>query len=245
MRGWLALIFFSLCFQPLAFAQKLAPIDIVFDIDWTTFYSVEASQKDDKTLLVEGKLYRPTDHLGEVIQTLLQRHPEIRVSFFSGGERSRNETLLKQVFLPDGRSLKDIAYKILSKEHLTVLSQDETLHFSKRNKKVLDAHIPDWNPRRTILIDDQPEFARPPLKAVASLGLFNFLKGFDPALVEQKYFPPSEGEWHIERKKALLWLRMIEASLQEADRSGKDFSDVTETTWKNYRSRTCQQIFAF
>lgn len=245
MRRWLVLFLFILSFQPFAFAQSSAPIDLVFDIDWTTFYSVEESQKDDKTLLVEEKLYRPTDHLGEVIQTLLQKHPEIRISFFSGGERTRNEALLSQVRLPDGRSLKDIAHKILSKEHLTVLSQDETLHFSVRNKKVLDAHLPDWNPQRTLLIDDQPEFARPPLKAVSSLGLFNFQKQFNPELVSQKYFPPSEGDWHIERKKALLWLRMIEASLLEADRSGHNFSDVTETTWKSYKSRTCQQIFAF
>lgn len=98
---------------------------LILDIDWTTFYSVEsdaeARKRDPQVRTVEGQSYRYTDALPEVIEALLLKHPDLKISFFSGGERSRNEALLSQVHLSDGRSLRDIAYRIFSKEHLLTI----------------------------------------------------------------------------------------------------------------------------
>lgn len=255
MYSWLVAFLFLICLQTPADASSTTPtpIDLIFDIDWTTFYSVDPSQKDPQTLMVEGKLYRPTDHLVEVLETLITKHPEIRISFFSGGDRSRNEALLKSLHLSDGRSLFAISYRVFSKEHLTTVSQDETLPFSSRYKKVIEGLIPHWNPAKTLLIDDQVEFARPPLRAVSSLGVFNFMQKYDPTLTSQKYFPPNQQIWKIERNKALLWLAMIEYSLEQANKKGLEFSALAQETWAhqsqglllNTTAPSCQNIFHF
>nr|WP_295899451.1 hypothetical protein [uncultured Bdellovibrio sp.] len=235
MQAWLVALLILLCFQPVAHASSPAPIDIVFDIDWTTFYSVEANdpnQKNNQNLTANGKLYRPTDHLADVIETLLVKHPEVRISFFSGGERSRNEALLKNVFLSDGRSLLEISHRLLSKENLTVVSQDETLPFSTRYKKVLDQGIPDWSPQRTILIDDQVAFAKPPLIAVNSLGVYNYQNRFDASRSLELHFPVSEAQWKMERNKALLWLAMIDLAFQKSQNDSVSFSEAARSVWK-------------
>ncbi|WP_374029171.1 hypothetical protein [Bdellovibrio bacteriovorus] len=263
MNRWLVAFILILSFQPWAFAQgPLPPIDIIFDIDWTTFYTIDPkdpAQQTSENVSVEGKTYRATDHLGKVIEILLKDHPEVRISFFSGGERTRNEQLLKTVRLSDGRTLFDIAYKVLSKEHLTVVSQNENLGFSERYKKVVEKHIPDWNPARTILIDDQKNFAVKPLKAVSSLGHFNFQKRFNARAATELYYPSDVHSWDMERNKALLWLAMLESSIQESRQSGTDFATATENTWKMHAEdtvflrkgrshlemRSCEKVFAF
>lgn len=260
MRLWLAVLLL-ICFQPFT-ARANAPIDLVFDIDWTTFYSIEkANDTDPQQRTVEGKTYRYTDHLPEMIETLLQRHPEVRISFFSGGERSRNETLLSQVHLSDGRSLRDVAYRVFSKEHLKELSQDETIRFSKRYKKDLALALPESNPARTILIDDQVEFAVKPYKAVSSLGFFNFSNDFKAPLASEAYTPKTRAEWLQERKKALVWLHLLDEALLESKLKGTHFADEVSRIWElksasplarmygqrllnTPRAVSCQKVFA-
>lgn len=252
MSKWLMffLIYISLPLRVVASSQP--PVDIVFDIDWTTFYSVEESQKDEKTLLVQERLYRATDHLTEVIEALLKNHPEVRISFFSGGENSRNETLLKNTRLPNGKSLWEVSYKVFSKEHLTEVSADEGLSFPQRFKKNISTLIPDAHPTRTVLIDDQVAFAQSPLKAVDSLGHFNFTRQFLPTKATEKYFPPSRHEWQQERQKALIWYSLIVDALEESQKGTKNFSDLLALKWQNSalsvetlkkaESRTCSRI---
>lgn len=232
MKLWLAAILLLICFQPFA-APANTPIDIVFDIDWTTFYSIEnPTNNDPQQRIVEGKTYRYTDALPQVIETLLLRHPEIRISFFSGGEKSRNEALLSQVHLSDGRSLQDIAYRVFSKEHLKVLSQDETIRFSKRNKKDLAQVLPESNPARTILIDDQVEFAIKPYKAVSSMGFFNFSEEFKTPQHGEAYAPKTRAEWRQERKKALVWLHLLDEALLESKLKGTSFAEEVSRLWE-------------
>lgn len=217
------------------------PIDIILDIDWTAFYTVDPDQRDEKTLSVEGKLYRPTDSLAAVLESLVKTHPEVRISFFSGGERTRNEALLKSYFLSDGRSLFDISYKVFSKEHLHVASNDSQLRFSDRYKKVLDGLWPEWNPDRTILIDDMVDFARPPLKAVESMGVYNFQRRFDPARAGEKYFPESLAHWSNERQKAVLWLALLDVSIRDAAAGNESFAEAATRNW-NERSQYAFQL---
>lgn len=239
MKLWLAILIFILSYQPRAHAT--APIDIVFDIDWTTFYSIENSEvpsAKNQTRVVEGQSYRYTDYLPEVIETLLTRHPEVRISFFSGGSRSRNEALLSQVHLADGRSLLQVAHRVFSKEHLQELSQNETLPFATRYKKNLSLVMPEAIPSRTILIDDQVEFAVKPNKAVSSLGIFNFTEHFDSTRAGTKYQPNTQEEWQLERNKALLWLSLLSEALSRSQRTGSDFSNEVVNLWRSHSSST-------
>lgn len=236
-----------LTFGTVVLASPAAPIDIVFDIDWTTFYTVhpdKPNQADDKAIIVEGKAYRPTDHLGEVLEKLSQR-PEVRISFFSGGERSRNETLLKAFKLPSGRSAYDIAYKVLSKENLTTVSEDASLGFSERYKKSMAGILPGATAERTILVDDQVNFAVKPWKAVASLGVFNFQKEFDPSNAREAYFPKDKEQWLAERDKALMWQALLEEALSSNALKKQSFAQVAEDLWSQKSHRgLCKNIFA-
>lgn len=229
-----------------ASAQSPAPIDIVFDIDWTTFYTVhpeERNQSDEKTIVVEGKAYRPTDHLGEVLEKL-SSNPQVRISFFSGGERSRNVTLLKTFKLPSGKSAYDIAYKVLSKENLTTVSEDATLGFSERYKKSMAGILPGATAERTILVDDQVNFSVKPWKAVASLGVFNFQKEFDATRSTEAYFPKDKSEWLAERDKALVWQALLEEALTKTSNEEKSFSQIAEELWiQKSHHGLCKNIF--
>ncbi len=263
MRSWLIVFIFIFSLQPSAFARPY--VDIVFDLDWTSFYTIDPldpQQNSEKNIVVEGKIYRPTDYLTRVVETLLKTHPEIRISFFSGGEKSRNEALLNSQRLSDGRSLKDIAYRLLSKEHLTMVSQNETLKFTVRFKKILDSHISDWSSARTILIDDQINFAKPPLKAVSSLGRTTYQSHFSPENSDKKHFPLTKIDWERDRNKALIWLAMIDMGFFEAERTNKDFSLALQEVWLRHSQdglmiprgkrllspvsiSSCEKIFAF
>lgn len=260
MRNWLTMILFILILPVASFAAK--PIDIILDIDWTAFYTVLDGERDVHSVDVEGKVYRPTDHLTETIEWLLKNHPEVRISFFSGGERSRNETLLSMIHLSDGRSLKDISFQIFSKEHLFIASHDEKLKFAERYKKSITGLIPDWNPERSILIDDQVAFAKPPLKAVFSLGNLNFQRAFNPQKSGESYFPANENQWSLERNKALIWAARLESAFIESSSGKFNFAQAVQSAWETlplseiserqgarlirpYSAKSCGKIFAF
>ncbi|ASD62734.1 hypothetical protein [Bdellovibrio bacteriovorus] len=237
MKLWLAILILILSFQPQARAQSPSPgFDIVFDIDWTTFYSIKNpdDHKGDRQIrVVEDKAYRHTDFLPEMIEALMQRHPDARISFFSGGTKSRNETLLSQVHLSDGRSLLQIAHRVFSKDHLQVVSQDETLSFPSRFKKNLSLVMPEAVPARTILIDDQTDFAVKPHKAVGSLGIFDYFKNYDSSMAGKPYAPASFEAWSMERNKALLWLAMLDTALENARVHG-DLATEAEIQWNKH-----------
>ncbi len=259
MRNWLIMIIFILTVPVASLAA--APIDLIFDIDWTAFYTVQEGERDSSTVEVEGKLYRATDHFTDTIEWLLKSHPEVRISFFSGGERSRNETLLSMIHLSDGRSLKDISFQIFSKEHLFVASTDEKLKFAERYKKSVIELIPDWNPQRSILIDDQVAFAKPPLKAVFSLGNLNFQRQFNPLKAGENFFPAHQAEWSLERNKSLIWAARLEHALNSSAHGNVTFTDAVLHSWEHlpvtdfserqgarliraYSAKSCGKIFS-
>lgn len=246
MKLFLVTLLLVLGFQGRALAHS-EPIDIVFDIDWTTFYSIDPndpSQTDKNIISVGGKYYRATDHLAEVIESLL-KHPEVRISFFSGGERSRNEALLSKVALSNGKTLKDVTFRVFSKEDLTSVATDANLKFSDRYRKSLNGILPGANPGRAILIDDQIKFALAPWKAVFSLGKFNFQNEFQSVKSGQAFFPADTSEWIAEKDKALMWKALLEEALVQSQRTGRPFSEVTVELWEKKSSHTlCKNIFS-
>lgn len=244
-------LFFAsmLCILALQGRAVAAPIDIIFDIDWTTFYSIApetaaVSKQDSQIIEVEGKFYRPTDHLGEVLFAL-SKNPEVRISFFSGGEASRNQALLSKVILPNGKNALSVVHAVFSKGDLEIVSQDASLKFADRFKKNPVNLLPDFDAKRAILIDDQVQFAKAPLKAVPSLGVFNFESQFDTQRVNLPYMPANEFAWKHERDKALMWQSLIEEAMELSQKSEKSFSDIVVQLWAKKSSRAlCRTVFA-
>ncbi|HEX7672907.1 MAG TPA: hypothetical protein VF412_01980 [Bdellovibrio sp.] len=250
MKLFLAGLLLTLSFLGRAIASQSPsqPIDIIFDIDWTTFYTInptDPNQADSNIIWVEGKAYRPTEHLGEVLESLLQ-HPEVRVSFFSGGERSRNEALLKAFRLPSGRSAFDVSYRVFSKEDLSVVSTDATMPFSKRYKKSLEGLLPNATPERAVLIDDQPEFAKAPWVGVSSLGRFNFQKNFDASKIPMSFFPENREQWMAEKDKALMWKTLLEEAISSSEKSETSFAQIVSSVWSaKSQNALCKNLFSF
>ncbi len=195
---WIFLVLISL-----SFAQ--AQVDIVFDLDWTLVYSVgDEMSNDARTLLVDGKYYRLADGAEEVIAAL-EKSPDFRVSFFSGGEKSRNHKLLKKIFLPDSnKSLYEIAHKILSKEDLMVNSAPiPEASFTERYKK--DLRLVNEDLERVVLIDDLKDFTPTGQKKnLFWLGKTYVYADEFASASYGSYSPSSEAAWFHERKK-LFW----------------------------------------
>lgn len=196
---------------------------VVFDIDWTITSEVEANFQGKRIIEVEGKKYFVHDGLEELIESLISK-PDIRVSFFSGGSMIRNHTMLQKIKLHDGRSLEDIAFKILNFNDLTPISTvDSKEKFSNRYKKDLTKISKDL--KNLIMIDDTEHFVldTEQEKHVFSLGkTFNHFEKFEDSIsLSGEYIPRSYGEWSLAKNK----LHIIQSALDVA------FNDTQEETW--------------
>ncbi|MDB5037525.1 MAG: hypothetical protein JWQ35_1053, partial [Bacteriovoracaceae bacterium] len=109
------------------------PDDVFLDIDWTSVYSVRGPHQED-FIHYDKTLYRPTDGLAEFVSALLDI-PGVRLSFISGGDRHRNEEVLRTVKLADGSNIFERVYKILSTDEFKRVSDNQNLKFSQRFKK--------------------------------------------------------------------------------------------------------------
>lgn len=134
-------------------------LDVVFDLDWTLIGEVKSTTDIPATeiLIHEQDRYRLLPGARELIRSLLAEG-RVRISFFSGGPRERNEAVLKQVMV-DGVSLYDLAYKVLSRTDLTDRSAEveSDARFSERYKK--DLRLVNTDLTKVIMIDDNDLFA--------------------------------------------------------------------------------------
>lgn len=191
-----------------------SPRDFLKDIDWSSFYIVPDSSLPD-TFHYRGKYYRPTDGLRESAMVLLSI-PGMRLSFISGGERDRNEEVLRAVKLPDGANLFERAYKILNTREFKRFSADEALRFSDQFKKDLTRVVSDIDLSQTLLGDDQPDATLPGEQAKSLLWFhrtFRFIDDYSKFSLEsvahlpakeRAYYPDSRDAWALERNK-LAW----------------------------------------
>lgn len=189
---------------------------------------------DEKVVQVEGKYYRATDHIEEVLRRLL-KYPDVKISFFSGGEKSRNLLLLRSLKIDQNRTAEDIADHIFNRDDLTVISEDKNLRFEERNKKEVEKLIPDFDPKNAILIDDKPRFVNEGVSAVSSFGTTTFTKNFDQSRVDVLHFPKSRNFWQQERDKALLWMNMIDQAMSRP--AGQSFSQWLQKIWANRKAK--------
>ena len=233
---WLA-IFIIAIFPSLAQAQLptvFRPVHLIFDLDWTLFYSIDprdSAQMDEKVIQVDGKHYRLTDHAEDMFRHLNKNYPEVKISFFSGGEKKRNLQLIRSIRLSSNKTALDIAEHIYHFEDLTTVSEDESLKFARRYKKLAENLIPRFRSEDVILIDDKPEFASPKLTAVSSLGTTSFTKEFYPQRAQEEFFPKNLTAWKLEREKALIWLAHIEEALIARRNLGISFSEYLSRKW--------------
>ncbi len=194
-------------------------LHVVFDIDWTLVsnYESEVSKlskvAEEKVLYIEGKPYIVRDHTIELIESLLAKN--INISFFSGGTKSRNDELLSKIILSDGRSLKDIAYKVKSFEDLTTVpGVPETAKFQERFKKDLLKITDDL--RNVIIIDDAFNFFVNEEQKKNRLFLGPTYKYFEEFAgignLSGEYIPKSYDEWLFDRDK----FKIIENLINEA-----------------------------
>jgi hypothetical protein len=177
---------------------------LVFDIDYTLFHVVDKIVSKRTVRASDKLLYEPIAWGVEGIENSLARG--YRISFYSGGEESRNLSLLKKIKLSDGRSLLEIAEGVYSKKDLEVVA--EKGRFSERYKKNLKKL--GFDLKRTLLIDDLENFIPSTQKNnVLWVGkTYHHFNSFDlakksilEAKKDLKYIPTTNDQWFISKNK--------------------------------------------
>ena len=228
-------------------ATDLESRDIVFDLDWTIVGNVQGKPPEVswKYVNVQNQDYRVTEWVGETIARL-QKHPEVRISFFSGAASSRNIELLKKIKPPalNGKSLYDVAYKVLSREDLYVdpkYAHQPNAYFTKRYHKDLtkvSSHL-----ENVVLIDDQLRFIQNSGTEGIHLGkTFWFFDSYEDVVkarntpgLNQRYLPKSRFQWRMERNKMAGASEILEEALNEKPNHRKSFAQMVDE--KANRSR--------
>ncbi|MGE3974134.1 MAG: hypothetical protein AB7F59_06375 [Bdellovibrionales bacterium] len=212
---FLVLVIWSVKLQ----AQPIAPF-VSFDIDWVTFYTLQPGQPlpqgERYDVMYDQKTYIPTPHLREVVRVLLNYG--FQLGFISGGNKQRNELLLRAYKIDGHRTLADVS-KILSAHDLfEVPGVSPNALFSNRFKKDLSKY---GHPISHIAhIDDLPFFAFNKEQAksfITLLSTYVFVDGarelelqrVSPKSYRPEYFPPSHEAAAFEQGKLLFVLGLI------------------------------------
>lgn len=223
-----------------------APLHIVFDLDWTLISHIPSSEGPISFpyFRVGDEVYRFVDGAAEILEDLFER-PNVKVSFFSGGPKYRNEAVLKALPIGD-LTAYDLAYKIMNRDDLTVLSgvdpDDDTLPFTQRFRKDL-RHF-DHDLSRVLLIEDNDRFALNPQQRRSILWLgqtyehheyYSALSQSRPEEGTRKFRPPSSEAWYLERQKLVRTWFVIDHALAEVEsKGGLHFGDTANRLAKNY-----------
>jgi len=203
---------------------------VVLDIDWT----IVASQNEE---------YRLNDGVREYVEYLLEK--DVKISFFSGGDKERNIKLLKEIKLKNGRSFFDIAYKIKSKDDLTTMPNVlENARFSERYKK--DLTLIDLKLENIVLIEDNPQFYldETQKKNLFWLGkTFNHYETYAEVKAARKsltgkdlqYVPKSFEEWLVARKKFFLVKEHTVKAFELQEELGIEFVEAFRRIYEKMR----------
>lgn len=202
---------------------------IVFDIDWTLVAETETPNlfPKNRVINVEGKHYVLYDGVENFIQKILST-PQFKVSFFSGGNKSRNEELLKNIKLKDGRTFFEAAYKVLNKEDLVEMPNSTAeMKFAERFKKDLTKVSEDLD--QILMFDDTPNFVMPG-KARQGDQVFHIgmsylpFRDFNDAVGSKgQYVPPSREAWLLDRNRMII----LEQAFNESFKEWQNGSNLT------------------
>jgi hypothetical protein len=151
-------------------SPKDATIYISIDLDGTLFDSIhDPRQVETVHDLIQASdgAHKPVWGAAAFVQSLLDI-PNAKIVFFSGGDSERNQRMLSQLIMKDGKSALDHAYKVLSKADLTPVVTDpniKTEHQYQRLKKDLKKIDPSIDLSHVIHVDDVPEYVLPEQRA--------------------------------------------------------------------------------
>lgn len=192
-------------------------IDIVFDLDWTLIKQLKRGEslKGPNIITYNDELYRVNDGAIELLSYLSKRD-DVRLSFFSGGGKLRNESVLKKMMIGK-RSAYDLAYKILSKDDLEIISTDSSLSFTQRYRKNLLKV--NSNLEQTLIIDDDIRFAVDD----SQVKNFLFLESVkyhidDPSQIIHAtgpFDPQTKSEWFFDKNKLHMVKDILTKSLDQ------------------------------
>lgn len=238
MMKWTLLVFILLLSACAEFKRGPANTDeirhVVLDIDWTIVSEVK--EKDGRKLPtkrvieVDGHKYFVQEGLEEFIQNILDKK-DVKISFVSGGERTRNLELLSKIKLKDQRSLKDIAYKILSFEDLVALDvPKEGRSFAERYKK--DLTKISVNLDQLIMFDDTDNFVLE-TRVRQSEHVFFIGKGLeyfesfeDVKGLSGDFVPASYEQWLLHKKKLYILNAAFDEAYLESKSGNITFSEA-------------------
>ncbi|MFL5812753.1 MAG: NIF family HAD-type phosphatase [Bdellovibrionia bacterium] len=193
-------------------------IDVVFDLDDTLIRWVRPDEAKSGTLIPamsQGKpyLFRVLDGTPEILESL-SRQPGVRISFFSMGERSRNETVLSQLKLPSGRTAREIAYRVLSLEDATQVNGE-----SHKDLRLVNPDL-----ERVLIVDDQKNAPIPGQERnVLWLGgkPEHFYESLHDTPGSGATWKPASPEKFVEYRNRLAYARgLIDRVLTESKKSG-------------------------
>jgi hypothetical protein len=218
-------ILFSSCQNQSRSISSLEVKDIVFDLDWTLIKQLKRGENLDgpNILKYENEVYRLNDGVVELLK-YLDSKDDVRLSFFSGGSFNRNIAVLEQIKL-NGKNAKDMAYKVLSKKDLDILSTDSSLTFTDRYKKNLLLVNKDLS--NVIIIDDDVRFAVNDEQKKNFLWLesvkYHFESPRDIKTGNGPFDPRSVSEWFFDKNKIQIVHEILEKSLDGNSNKHRDF----------------------
>lgn len=215
-------------------SAKLVDKHVVFDLDWTLVNEIKkptpSMLKDKRVIEVSGVHYYVNEGLEEFFNDL-RSHKDVKISFFSGGKHSRNTELLSKIKLKDGKSLNDIAYKVLSNEDLAVIENAPPgARFAERFKKDLTKVSPDLD--QLIMFDDTFNFVLEnsdnQSEHVFFIGkAFEYFENFsDTNGMSGEYVPKSYEQWLLNKKKLNILNVAFNEAYIEVNEKGITFSEA-------------------
>jgi hypothetical protein len=195
--------------------------DIVFDIDWTLFYVLKDAVAGSVDF--EGQHFMPYRGLDRFFKILFEMIPNLRIHFMSGASEARIKKFLNEIKLDSVKPILDLTYTVVGVEGLHKREASETAQkFTEIYAKSFYSLTPLAHPNRSILLDDQPDFALAPLRAANSLGNYAHFLSFEEAQKSgSKYAPKSYREWELDRDRLALIIAVIEEAYRR-DRAGTE-----------------------
>lgn len=233
---------------------------VVFDIDWTLVNEIKhptpSMLSNTRVIEVAGIHYYVNEGLEEFFEDLRSKK-DIKVSFFSGGKHLRNTELLSKIKLKDGKSLKDLAYKILSQEDLVIVENAPVgARFAERFKKDLTKVTKELD--QLIMFDDTPNFVLENSdnqnNHVFFIGkAFEYFETYTEASkISGEYVPKSYEQWLLNKKKLNILNVAFNEAYFEASENGISFSEVMKKKedllnlksheWNAYSSSTFKKF---
>lgn len=234
-------------------AGKTPERHIVFDIDWTIVSEIKNPTpvilKNPRVIDVHGSYYFVNEGLEEFMADILS-HPEIRISFYSGGKAVRNQELLSKIKLKNGKSLLEISYKVLGSDELVLVEALPGARFAERFKKDLTKISKDLD--QLIMLDDTMNFVVDSSdnqnEHVFFIGkAFEYFENFkDAEGMSGEYIPHTYDEWFLNRKKLNVLNAVFKEAYAESVESGISFSEamkkrevmlnLNDNEWNSYVS---------